>query len=104
MFERSPAMNLDAVREHANRHAQAMVEGDLKRAAGDLAESGRSDAPSVMAAIPKSIDSATVAEVAAEGDEAVATIVYTGEGRDVSVESRWSEHGDRPMIVGLKLV
>jgi hypothetical protein len=97
-------MDLEAVTDRANGHAGAMVEGDLNRAGSDLAEGGRADAPAVMKAMPRSLDSAEVGDVAADGDDAVATITYRGGGREVAVESRWSEVDGRPMIVSLKLI
>lgn len=97
-------MDIDRIREHAQGHANAMLAGDLKRAAKDLSESGRAGAPAVMGEMPKSLESAEVTTVAEDGDEATAVIVYSGEGREVTVKSRWSEEGDRPTITELKLL
>jgi len=91
------------VRQHAEGHAAAMADGDLRRAARDLSDTGKADAPSVMENLPKSIDSAEVTGVVLSGDEATATIVYRGEGREVAVESRWAEQEGEPMIVGLSI-
>jgi len=91
------------VREQAEGHAAAMVDGDLRRAAQSLTDEGKADAPTVMEKMPRKIDSAEVTRVTIEGDQATATIVYRGEGNQVSVESRWAEQEGAPMIVSLKL-
>jgi hypothetical protein len=97
-------VDLEKVRTQAQGHADAMVAGDLRRASGDLTDSGRAGAGEVMKAMPKSIDRAEVTAVTEEPDHATAVIVYTGEGREVSVLSRWSDDDDRPMITELKLL
>jgi broad specificity phosphatase PhoE len=97
-------MDSETVTRHAEAHARAMVDGDLKRAGSDLTESGRAGAAAVMGAMPKRIDSAEVTSVATEADEKTAVIVYSGEGKEVSVLSRWAEHDGRPMITELKLL
>jgi hypothetical protein len=91
------------VRQHAEGHAAAMVDGDLRRAARDLSDTGKADAPAVMEKLPKSIESAEVTAINLSGTEATATIVYRGEGREVAVESRWTEQEGAPIIVGLSL-
>ena len=96
-------MDEATVRKHAEGHAAAMVDGDVRRAARDLTDTGKADAPAVMDKLPKSIESADVTDVVFAGDEATATILYRGQGREVAVESRWAEHEGAPMIVGLKL-
>ena len=96
-------MDEATVREQAEGHAAAMVEGDLRGAARSLSDSGKADAPAIMENLPKSIDSAEVTEILLEGNEAAATIVYRGEGREVAVQSRWAEQEGAPMIVGLSL-
>jgi hypothetical protein len=97
-------MDVDTVRDHADQHGRAVVAGDLKRAGSDIATEAQGDAPGVLAAIPKVLESADVVDVVPDGDDALATITYSGEGRDVQVQSRWSERDGRPMIVGLKLL
>jgi hypothetical protein len=97
-------MDSETVKRHAEAHARAMVDGDLKRASSDLTDSGRAGAPAVMGAMPTRIDSAEVTSVTEEGDATTAVIVYSGEGKEVSVLSRWAEHDGRPMITELKLL
>ena len=98
-------MDESTVRRHAEEHGRAMVEGDLMRAGGDLTSEAQGQARDVMRGLPREIDAAEVASVETTGgDEYVAQIRYSGEGRDVTVESRWGEREGRPMIVELRLV
>ena len=92
------------VREHARSHGNAVVEGDLRKAGGDLAPEAQSAAPGVMKQLPRPVTSSEVAEVRVEGDEAVALIRYGGEDASVTVESRWAERDGRPKIVSLEVV
>jgi hypothetical protein len=96
-------MDEATVRQHAEGHAAAMVDGDFRRAARDLTDTGKADAPAVMEKLPKSIESAEVTAIDLSGDEATATILYRGQGREVAVESRWTEQEGAPMIAGLSL-
>lgn len=96
-------MDADVVRRHAQAHGEAVVSGDLRRAASDLTESGRAAAGAVMAALPKQIVAAEVVGLEPSGEAYVARIRYEGEGRAVEVESVWQEHEGRPMITELRL-
>ena len=98
-------MDENEIREHALAHGNAVVEGDLRKAGGDLAPEAQSIAPGVMKQLPRPVTSSEVAEVRVEGDEAVALIRYGGEdAASVTVESRWAERDGRPKIVSLEVV
>jgi hypothetical protein len=92
------------VRRHAEAHGQAMAGGDLNRAAQDLTEGARAGAGPVMKALPRPITGADVGNVAADGDEYVVQILYSGADSEAKVESRWAEVDGKPMIVGLNIV
>ena len=97
-------MDESTVRQHAEAHGRAMVEGDLMRAGGDLTAEAQARARDVMRGLPREIADAEVLTIeAAGGGEYVSRIRYAGEGRDVTVESRWAEREGRPMIVDLGL-
>ena len=97
-------MDASTVEIRCRSHADAMVAGDLTRAGQDLAPSSMAEAATVMKAMPKKIDSAEVKNVTVEGDAGQADIVYTGEGRDVTVRSRWGEVDGDLRITQLSLV
>jgi hypothetical protein len=97
-------MDENSVREHAEAHAQAVVQGDLGKAAADLTDEVKQSAPEVMKQLPRPATSASIEAVTAEGDEFVAHIKYSGENASATVASRWAEQSGRPMITRLDIV
>ncbi|MDQ4095649.1 MAG: hypothetical protein M3174_05535 [Actinomycetota bacterium] len=97
-------MDANKVREHADAHAQAVVAGDLRKAASDLSDNAKQQAPTVMKALPRPATSASVEDVTAEGDALVARILYEGENSKATVASRWVEENGRPVIASLEIV
>ena len=93
-----------SVREHAEAHGNALVEGDLRRAGSDLTPEMQAVAGDVMAKFPKKVETAEVVSVEAGGDEAVVRARYGGQGAEVTVESRWAERDGRPKIVDMRVV
>lgn len=98
------AMDTATVQERCQDHADAMVRGDLKRASEDLSEWCKAEAPAIMKLIPMPLDSARVTNVREDGDEHLADIVYSGGGRDVTVQSRWADIEGRPYITKMTVV
>ena len=92
------------IREHAEGHGQAVVAGDLRRAGADLTKEVMEQAGEVMKSIPAPAKSAEVTEVRQEGDDFVAAILYTGDDKSTTVESRWADRDGRPMITNLTVV
>ena len=97
-------MDENSVREHAEAHGQAVVDGDLRRAAGDLTDEAKQQAPNVMKQLPRPASGAAVTSVTASDDAFVAIIEYSGENHSATVESRWVDRGGRPMIEDMKVV
>ena len=97
-------MDETSVREHAEAHATAVREGDLGRAAGDLTDEAKQNAPTVMKALPRPITATSVESVTAEGDAYVARILYAGDDSKATVASRWVDQSGRPMISSLEIV
>jgi hypothetical protein len=95
--------DLEVVRNRAQQHADAIVAGDLGRAAQDLTEAAQAAAPAVMKGMQRPVTSAAVDSVSADGDEAVALIVYSGDDREHRVESRWSDQSGELMITALRV-
>ena len=92
------------VRQHAQAHGDALVEGDMRKAGGDLSAEAREQAPGVMANFPKVVESAEVVSLDVQGDAAITQATYRGEGKEITVESRWEERDGRPKIVDMKVV
>ena len=92
------------VREHAQAHGQAMVDGDLRKAGGDLTPEVQAKAGDVMKDFPRKVETAEVVSIAGAGDDYVVQARYSGEGTEVVVESRWAERDGTPKIVEMKVV
>ena len=97
-------MDESSVRQHAEAHADAVKEGDLRRAASDLTDEAKQEAPTVMKALPRPVTATSIETVTAEGDAYVARILYSGEDSKATVASRWVEQSGRPMIASLEIV
>lgn len=97
-------MDESAVRQHAEAHANAVQAGDLGRAASDLTDEAKQNAPTVMKALPRPITGTSVESVSDEGNAFVARILYSGDDSKATVASRWVEQGGRPMIASLEIV
>lgn len=97
-------MDEQAVRTHAQQHGDALVAGDLRRAGGDLSPEAQAQAPDVMSKFPKKVESAEVVSLDLSGEEAIVQARYAGEGKEVTVESRWGERDGRPKILDMKVV
>jgi hypothetical protein len=97
-------MDHDTVRQHAEAHGRATVEGDLRTAGSDLTKDAMPAAGDVMKKMPASLSSSAIESVTPEGDDYVVLIRYSGEDGDAVVESRWAERDGRPKIVDLKVV
>ena len=97
-------MEEQAVRTHAEAHGNALIEGNLRKAGGDLTPEAQAQAPEVMSNFPKKVESAEVVSLDVQGEEAVVQARYSGEGKEVTVESRWGERDGRPKILDMKVV
>ena len=97
-------MDETVVREHAQAHGQAMVDGDMNRAGGDLTKAAMAGAGSVMKAMPRPITAADVQSVEAKGGSFEVVIRYQGTGDEAAVvRSVWVDEGGRPKIESLSL-
>ena len=97
-------MDEQTIRTHAEQHGAALIDGDLRRAGSDLTAEAQAQAPDVMSNFPKKVENAEVVSLDVEGEEAVVRAKYSGEGKDVTVESRWGERDGRPKILDMKVV
>ncbi len=92
------------LRDDAEAHGRATVEGDLKTAGSYLDKEAYGPAGEVMEKMPKPLEASEVGSVEPEGDEALVQIRYSGGGGEVVVESRWADRGGTPKIVGLRVL
>lgn len=97
-------MDEGVVREHAQAHGQAMVDGDTNRAGSDLTKAALAGVGPVMKALPSPIASADIETVQPEGDGYKVTIRYRGpQDEETVVHSTWVDEGGRPKISELSL-
>ena len=97
-------MDESKVREHAQAHGQAMVDGDLRKAGSDLTPEVQAKAGDVMKDFPRKVETADVVSVEGAGEEFVVQARYSGEGKEVTVESRWAERDGTPKIVAMRVL
>lgn len=95
-------MDEATVRQHAQAHADALVEGDLRRSGRDLTPEAMAAAGEVMKAMPDALTAAEVTLVEPQGDAYRAVIRYRGTGSQHEVASTWREVDGRPRIVALE--
>ena len=81
-------------RQAIQAHADAVVAGDFDHATADFTESLRPQVPQIAQVLPQPVESAQVLSVEPDGEEAVAQIQYSGGGKDVTIQTRWSEEPD----------
>ena len=97
-------MDETVVREHAQAHGQAIVDGDNNRAGSDLTSTGMAEVGPVMKAMPRPVTAADVQSVVSKGDSYEVQIRYSGTGDEaIVVKSVWVDEGGRPKIAGLSL-
>ena len=92
-------MNDASVREHVDRHAGALVRGDMDAVMADFSEDLRSRVPALAQALPQPVTSAEVLRIHVAEPESEATIRYSGESSAVTIVSRWRDVDRSPVIV-----
>jgi hypothetical protein len=92
-------MDEQAVREHAQAHCDALVAGDIDKAAAELSNELRSNLGHVLALLPLPLTEASVETVNRTGSGYVAVLRLVGETDTVQLQTRWKERDGRPTIV-----
>ncbi|MGH2871326.1 MAG: hypothetical protein ACRDL5_02575 [Solirubrobacteraceae bacterium] len=96
--DRGAEMDEQQTRQAVQDHADAVVRGDIDHIVADFIEEMRSAVPEIARSLPAPVTVAEVRSLQVGDDESVAEISYTGEGRTVTVRSRWRDVGGRPQI------
>ena len=96
-------MDESTIRERAEAHSQAILAGDIPRAASDLSPEAMENSGAVMRAMPRPVVGAEVISAEADGDAVVCKIRYAGEDSEVLVASRWGDVAGETKIVELSL-
>lgn len=92
-------MDEQTVRERAEAYCEALVAGDMERAAEDLSKELYANLGQMVSMLPMPLTTATVEslERTASGFRAVLHLV--GETNETRLETRWKERDDRAVIV-----
>jgi len=91
-------MDEQQTRQAVQAHADAVVRGDMDHIVADFIEEMRPSVPEIAKTLPQSVTEAEVRSLQVGDDESVAEISYTGEGRTVTIRSRWRDVGGTPQI------
>lgn len=92
-------MDEAAVREHAGAHCDALLAGDIGRAAEEMSQELRANMGEVVAMLPLPLTDASVESVEMTGKAYRAVLRLVGETETVRLETRWKERDGRPTIV-----
>ena len=92
-------MEEQAVREHAQAYSEALLAGDVERAAQELSNELRSNLGQLVAMLPMPLTQATVESVDRTGSGFRAVLQLVGEATETRLETRWKERDGRPAIV-----
>lgn len=88
-----------AVRERAQAYCDALIDGDIERAAEELSRELRSNLGSLVAILPLPLTEATVESVEVGGSGYVAMLRLVGGAGEIELQTRWKERDGHPTIV-----
>ena len=92
-------MDPQAVREHAQAHCDALLAGDVDRAAAELSAELRSNLGPLLALLPLPLTEATVESIEKSGSGYNVVLHLVGETDRVRLQTRWKDRDGRPTIV-----
>jgi hypothetical protein len=92
-------MDPQAVRERAEAFCEALVAGDMDRAANELSRELHANLGQLVAILPLPLTGATVESVEVGGSGYVAILDLVGESDEIRLQTRWKERDGRPTIV-----
>ena len=91
-------MDEQTLRAHAEAHCEALLAGDIDRAAEDLSDQLRQHLGQFVTLIPLPLSEASVERIES-GTGHVVTLRLVGESGVVLMTTRWKERDGRPTIV-----
>ena len=91
-------MDETTIREHVQRHADAVVAGDMETVIGDFSEELRPHAPQMAGLLPKPVTAAEVESLEVGDPTSVAHIRYDGDDASLTIRSEWQVVDGRPTI------
>lgn len=92
-------MEEQAVLEQAAAYCDALLAGDVERAAEELSNELRANLGQLVAMLPLPLTTATVESVERTGSGFSAVLLLVGDSGETRLETRWKERDGRPVIV-----
>jgi len=92
-------MDEQAVREHAQAQADALLAGDIGKASEEMSPQLRQNLGPIVAMLPMPLTEATVESVAATPTGFLAVIELVGDEGSIRLATRWKERDGRPTMV-----
>lgn len=93
-------MDPDAIRAHAQAHCDALVAGDIDRAAQELSDELRSNLGQLIGLLPLPLTSAAIESVDRVGSSGFNVVLHlVGESSEVRLQTRWKDRDGGPTIV-----
>jgi hypothetical protein len=92
-------MDEQAVRQHAQAHCEALLAGDIGKAAEEMSNELRSNLGPIVAMLPMPLTEATIESVEMTKTGYLTVLRLVGEGGAILLETRWKDRDGRPTIV-----
>lgn len=92
-------MDETTVRDHIQKHADAVVQGDMEAVTADFSTELRPQVPKIAQVLPLPVAEAEVLSVDIGDPVSEAMIRYSGESGNVTIRTNWQDEGGRPVIV-----
>lgn len=92
-------MDEATVREHAQAHCDALLAGDIGKAAEDMSRELRANLGQLVAMLPMPMTEATVESVEHAATGFLVVLHLVGDGGEIRLETRWKERDGRPTVV-----
>jgi hypothetical protein len=92
-------MDEQAVRQHAQATCDALLAGDIGKAAEEMSKELRSNLGQIVAMLPMPMTEASIESIESTPTGYRAILHLVGEGDTLRLETRWKDRDGRPTIV-----
>jgi hypothetical protein len=92
-------MDEQAVRQHAQATCEALMAGDIGKAAEHMSNEVRQNMGPIVAMLPLPLTEASIESVDSTPTGYKAVLHLVGEGGTLQLETRWKDRDGRPTIV-----
>ena len=92
-------MDQQAVRDHVQATCDALLAGDIERAATELSNELRSNMGQFVVLLPLPLTEATIESLEPGGTGWVAILRLVGESDEVRLQTRWKDRDGEPRMV-----